>query len=222
MTSAIEVPAEAWSRRGRLVGEVDFTMMYVAHDAFGRDLARLINAAAIGQGLTPAATATWVWFREQLHTHHTAEDTALWPRLASVVTGGEAGILAAMEAEHAMIDPMLARIDATMGERRTGDLLAELTLLAEGLSDHMKHEEEAALPLLERRLGVAGWDAFTTEIRRQVGGVRGGARYLPWVLDGAMPQTRTAVLGMLPPPARVLYRTIWERRYRTSGRLTVG
>jgi hypothetical protein len=58
MTSAIEVPVEAWRRRGRLAGEVDFTMMYVAHDPFGRDLARLINAAATGQGLTPAAIAT--------------------------------------------------------------------------------------------------------------------------------------------------------------------
>lgn len=86
-----------------------------------------------------------------------------------------------------------------MSERRTGDLLTELTLLAEGLCHHMKHEEEAALPLLERRLDAASWDAFTTEIRRQVSGVRGGTRYLPWVLDGAMPQTRTAVLGMLQP-----------------------
>jgi iron-sulfur cluster repair protein YtfE (RIC family) len=150
MTGVIEVPAEAWRRRGRPAGEVDFTMMYVAHDAFGRDLARLITAAAAAQGFTRASSATSAWFREQLHTHHTGEDTALWPRLATVVTDGEAGTLAAMEAEHSMIDPMLARIDATISERRT------------------------------------------------------------------------AVLGTLPLPARVLYRTVWERRYRTSGRLTVG
>jgi hypothetical protein len=139
-----------------------------------------------------------------------------------VVTGDEVNILVEMEAEHATIDPLLARIDAAITDRRDDDLRAELAALAAGLSDHMKHEEEAALPLLERRLGAAGWEAFTTEIRKQVGGIRGGARYLPWVLDGASRQTRSAVLGMLPPPARLLYRTLWERKYHASGRLTVG
>jgi hypothetical protein len=35
-------------------------------------------------------------------------------------------------------------------------------------------------------------------------------RYLPWVLNGASADMRTKVLGLLPPPARVLYRRVWE------------
>jgi hypothetical protein len=84
----------------------------------------------------------------------------------------------------------------------------------------MRHEEQAALPLLERRLGTAGWEAFTGEIRDRVGGIRGAGQYLPWVLDGAAEATRTKVLRTLPPPARLLYRGLWEPRYRRSGRLT--
>ena len=88
-------------------------MMYVAHDAFNRDLERLIGASQAGSGLTPAAIATWRSFSKQLHTHHNAEDAALWPRLYAAVTDpDEIQILTDMEAEHASIDPRLEQIDA--------------------------------------------------------------------------------------------------------------
>jgi iron-sulfur cluster repair protein YtfE (RIC family) len=220
MTNFTETRVEAWQRRDRLPGSVDFTMMYVAHDAFNRDVARLIEAAEHDRAFTPAAVATWRSFSGQLHTHHTAEDTALWPRLYEVVSEpGEVAILRQMEAEHARIDPGLERIDAAIADRRGTGLLAELKALGAGLSEHMRHEEEAALPLLERRLGPAGWEAFGKEIRERVGGIRGGAEYLPWVLDGAAAETATKVLRALPPPARILYRRVWEPKYRRSSRL---
>jgi iron-sulfur cluster repair protein YtfE (RIC family) len=221
MTNFTETRVEAWQRRARLSGAVDFTMMYVAHDAFNRDVARLIEAVERGHAFTPAAVATWRSFSGQLHTHHTAEDSALWPRLYQVVSQpDEVAILQEMEAEHAVIDPRLDRIDAAFTDHRDAGLLAEVKALGAGLSEHMRHEEEAALPLLERRLGPAGWAAFSKEIRDRVGGIRGGAEYLPWVLDGAAEATRTKVLGALPPPARILFRRVWEPRYRKSERLT--
>jgi hypothetical protein len=39
------------------------------------------------------------------------------------------------------------------------------------------------------------------------------------VLDGATPENKTKVLNLLPPPARLLYRRFWEKKYRSSGRL---
>jgi iron-sulfur cluster repair protein YtfE (RIC family) len=219
MINHTETPAEASRRRAALRGSVDFTMMYIAHDAFNRDVTRLVEAAARRRGFEPAAVATWRMFSRQLHTHHTAEDTTLWPKLYEVVTGDETAVLTAMEAEHATIDPRLERVDAAIGERNGPILLAELRALATELSEHMGHEEEAALPLLERRLGAAGWESFTTEIRQRVGGIRGGAQYLPWVLDGAAPAARRSVLKALPAPARLLLRTVWEPRYQKSPRL---
>jgi iron-sulfur cluster repair protein YtfE (RIC family) len=218
-TPQTETTAQAWSRRAAHVGEVDFTMMYVAHDAFNRDLARLLAAARAGQGFAPAALATWKVFSHQLHTHHTAEDTALWPRLrAAIEAEEERQLLVAMEAEHAEIDPRLERIEAALADRLTDQLVTELEGLAAGLAAHMRHEEDAALPLVERRIGAAGWKAFGDEIRDRNGGIKGGALYLPWVLDGATDDVTGRVLKVLPAPARLLYRG-WERKYRNAGRL---
>ena len=219
MSTYTETHADARKRRAALTGTVDFTMMYVAHDAFNRDLERLVRASEEGDGLSPAAIATWRSFSKQLHTHHGAEDAALWPRLYAAVTDAdEIQILADMEAEHGSLDPRLEQIDAAIKARDAAALDAELKALAQGLSEHMIHEEQAALPLLERRTGKAGWDSFTTEIRGQQGGLKGAAEYLPWVLDGATDETKTQVLSLLPPPARLLYRR-WEKKYRSSGRL---
>ncbi len=220
MSTYTETHADAWKRRASLIGSVDFTMMYVAHDAFNRDLWRLIAASEEGDGLSPAAIATWRSFSKQLHTHHNAEDAALWPRLYSAVADpDEIQILKDMEAEHGSLDPRLEQIDAAIEAGDAVALGAELKALAQGLSQHMIHEEQAALPLLERRTGAAGWESFTHEIRAQQGGLKGAAEYLPWVLDGASPETKAKVLDLLPPPARVLYRRFWEKKYRNSGRL---
>ena len=191
MSTTTETRAEAWKRRASLTGSVDFTMMYVAHDAFNRDLARLLRASEAGDGLSAAAIATWRSFSKQLHTHHNAEDAALWPRLYSAVSDeDEIRILKDMEAEHGSLDPRLEQIDAAIEARDDAVLGSELKALAQGLAQHMIHEEEAALPLLERRTGKAGWDSFTKEIRGQQGGLKGAAEYLPWVLDGATPRPR--------------------------------
>jgi hypothetical protein len=218
-TPQTETSTETWARRAAHGGEVDFTMMYVAHDAFNRDLTRLLAAARAGTGFSPAALATWELFSGQLHTHHTAEDTALWPRLrAAVVAEEERSLLDEMVAEHEELDPRLGRIGAALADRLADQLVIELEGLAAGLAAHMRHEEDAALPLVERRVGAAGWKAFGDEIRDQNGGIKGGALYLPWVLDGATDDVKGRVLEVLPAPARLLYRR-WEHKYRNAGRL---
>jgi Hemerythrin HHE cation binding domain len=220
MTQFEDSLAGSWQRREKLAGTIDFTMMYVAHDAFGRDLGRLQAAARDGRGLTPEAVATWRGFSKQLHTHHTAEDAALWPALHRATNNvDEVAILTDMESEHAALDPRIDRVDAAIAHRDTAVLREELAALGSGLAQHMRHEEEAALPLLERRLGAPGWTAFTENVRERVGGLKAAAEYLPWLLDGAAKQTRDKVLGLLPPPARLIYRGVWQPRYRKSGRL---
>jgi hemerythrin-like domain-containing protein len=220
VSNAIETPDQAHQRRAGIAGEVDFTLMYMAHDAFTRDLRRLLAAADAGRALSPAAVATWRAFSRQLHTHHAAEDAALWPPLRRVVSDVRGTqILDAMEREHAALDPRLRRIDEAIAARDDTVLVDELRALGTGLPEHMRHEEESALPLLEQHLGQAGWDAFGTQIRREQGGLKGAAEYLPWVLDGADPVYAATLLHLLPAPARLLYRMVWERRYRASERL---
>ena len=213
-----ETTAEAWQRRTTVRGTVDFTMMYVAHDAFRRDLARLDSAGRAGRITSEDARATWAIFNRQLHLHHATEDTALWPRVRSAgLTDADEAVLEAMETEHEQLDPLLERIEISFTTAAPDQ--AALRDLSALLGHHMAHEEMEALPMVDRVVGQPGWDAFGREIRAAQGGIRAGATYLPWVLDEAPEPARRTVLGVLPPPARALYRLSWEPRYRRSPHL---
>lgn len=202
-----------WGERIPLAGNVDFTLMYIAHDAFARDLARLRATLAREHLATPAAQASWRMFERQLHVHHTTEDTALWPRLRAVdLSAAETAVLDDMEREHAAIDPWLEAVADGFAQQDAAALAESVQALAVGLLAHMRHEEQAALPLVDVHLGQRGWDAFGAQVRKTQG-LRGGAAYLPWVLDEAPAAARTTVLNMLPPPVRLVYRRVWEPRY---------
>jgi hemerythrin-like domain-containing protein len=205
-------------RRRPLRGKVDFTLMYAAHDAFHRDLRCLAAAVEAGQTADPAVRTSWATFKNQLHVHHTAEDTSLWPPLRQKVTRPEdVAVLDAMEAEHARIDPLLDRVDASLAASDRAGLAANAGALAESLAAHMQHEEDQALPLVEAHLGTGGWAAFRKAVGRSQG-LRGGAEFFPWMLDGASADTSKRVLSMLPPPARLLYRAVWRPGYGRAPR----
>jgi iron-sulfur cluster repair protein YtfE (RIC family) len=205
-------------RRRPLQGQVDFTFMYAAHDAFHRDLRRLAGAVEADRTAEPAVRTGWATFKSQLHVHHTAEDDLLWPALRAKVTQpGDVAVLDAMQAEHARIDPLLARVDASLAASDGAGLVQNTGVLAGALTAHMEHEEDQALPLVEAHLGPAGWAA----VRKAAGksqGLRGGAELFPWMLDGAPAGTSKRVLGMLPPPARLLYRAVWRPGYGRTPR----
>ena len=206
------------TRRRPLQGKVDFTLMYAVHDAFHRDLRYLAAAVEAGQTADPAVRAGWATFKNQLHVHHTAEDTSLWPPLRQKVTRpGETAVLDAMEAEHARIDPLLAQVDTSLAAPGHPGLADNAAALAQTLADHMKHEENQALPLVETHLGPGGWAAFR-KATGKIQGLRGGAEFFPWMLDSASAEASKRVLSMLPPPARLLYRAVWRPRYARTPR----
>jgi hypothetical protein len=202
-----------------LNGKVDFTMMYVAHDAFTRDVHRMAVASERGLAWTPETQAGWAMFTKQLHVHHTTEDTSLWPQLrAQPLRPDEVAILDQMETEHAQIDPELERVDRALAEHDPKRLVDSVHTLAASLMAHMRHEENEALPLIDTHLGPSGWDAFGREIRKTQGGLRGGATYLPWVLDGASLSMQADVLALLPHRRGSC--TAGYGRRNTSARLT--
>jgi len=207
-------------RRPRPAGRVDFTFMYAAHDAFTRDLRRLADAVQVGRTAEAAVRAGWATFKNQLHVHHTAEDTSLWPPLRQKVTRPEeAAVLDAMEAEHARIDPLLSRVDASLAASDRAGLAGDTQALTAALAAHTEHEEDQALPLIETYLGPQGWAAFR-KATGKIQGLRGGAEFFPWMLDGASADTSERVLRMLPPPARLLYRAVWRPGYARTPRWT--
>jgi iron-sulfur cluster repair protein YtfE (RIC family) len=196
---------------------IDFTLMYVTHDAFRRDLARLVAAADAGTSAAPRVQAGWRNFKRQLDVHHSVEDAALWPRLAAAVAHRplDAGLVDEMEAEHASLDALLAAVDKAMAE--DPDQLPDASrVLAGVLGAHMAHEENSALPLIQEVLTRKDWGGFRSAMARRQG-PSGAAAYVPWVIDGNTPDQRHRFFAAMPAPLAVVNKLLWEPRYRKRG-----
>ena len=201
----------------RTAEAIDFTMMYVTHDAFRRDLGRLSAASAAGTAHAPGVRAGWENFKAQLLLHHSVEDTHLWPRVRRATAGRPVGLALVdeMDAEHAQIDPLLAAVDDALAGSAS-NLAGHAAELASTLEWHLRHEEEAALPLIQSVCTPADWRAFAGAMRRRQG-IKGAAIYVPWILDGSAPDGQRRFLAALPAPVRVISRLLWEPRYRRRG-----
>ncbi len=224
-----KLPGTDAARHG--AGDADLAIMLAAHDAFRRDLTRLVRAAATADLADPAkrqsVAAGWELFKRELHLHHTAEDEVIWPVLRPRLAHSDSAlsVLGAMEEEHERIDPLLAAVDAAFAARAGGtddwpggDRLADvIDVLASALTEHLAHEERDGLPLIGVALTAAEWRGVGFKIARRNGLAEGGEMFA-WILDGVGGEDAAATLGTLPPPLRVLYRTIWKRRFEKTPR----
>src|SRR5580700_4474511 len=185
--------------------KLDMSMMVAMHDALRRELAQVGRTARLrddNPGTLLHAALGWELFKKFLTIHHESEDEALWPPLRARVAGqpDRLALADALEAEHAVIEPLLTAIDAAAadpdyGYQRFGDITDEL---ATKLSAHLSHEETDGLPLIDVSLTAQEWQRFA-----QVHGERlsGDAPvYMPWLLNGATPQTMNAIISKFPPP----------------------
>ncbi|MGW0605868.1 hypothetical protein [Streptomyces sp. NPDC002640] len=80
-----------------------------------------------------------------------------------------------------------------------------------GLTGHLAHEEEAALPLVQEVVTPEQWARFGQVHAARIG--PGAPRLLPWLLDGAEKLTATKMLALLPAPARRTYEHQWLLAY---------
>jgi hypothetical protein len=89
--------------------------------------------------------------------------------------------------------------------------------LATTLTAHLVHEERDGLPLIGMALTASEWRSVGFKIARQ-NGLSGGGEMFAWIADGTDPHEAAAVVGTLPPPARLAYRAIWRPRYQHTQR----
>jgi Hemerythrin HHE cation binding domain len=197
-------------------GPLDMTMMYVMHHAFRRDM-RDLSAAAAATPLADRATwralqERWGLFAYALHHHHSGEDAGYWPLLLERVDDAHRGTLAAMEAEHAAIDPLLraaaACFDhlATCGSPEARDGL--VTLLREAsahLDAHLAHEETDAIPLLHRHITVAEDERIEVEHFRGPVPLRKVLALVPWAMHELPGDVRDRVFSTVGPAYRILW-----------------
>ena len=197
---------------------LDMSMMFAMHDALRRELAQVGPIARLRDdhpGALLRAALGWELFKKFLVVHHQAEDDTLWPALRARVAGRpeRLALADALEAEHAVIEPLLTAIDAAAadqgyGYQRFGDIVDEL---ATKLTAHLAHEESDGLPLIDASLTPQEWQNFAQNHTERLRG--DAATYMPWLLNGASPQTLDAVLGKFPPPLLTAFRQEWSPRY---------
>jgi len=215
------LPGSDASRHG--TGDADLTIMLAAHAAFRRDLTSLARATTPPYRPDPARHAAiqagWETFKRQLHIHHTAEDEVIWPALRPRLVHSEhaQSVLDAMEDEHRLIDPLLAAVDAAFAEPDGSSLGDATDALTTDLTSHLSHEERDGLPLIGIALTAAEWRAAGFKIARH-SGLSSAAEMFAWIADGAAEDQAAAAIATLPPPARLIYRTIWSPRYHRTER----
>ena len=194
-------------------GRIDFTVMYVTHGAFRRDLQRFASAVAAGQAYTDGVRAGWHNFKNQLDVHHSVEDAALWPQVVSAVHGRPAAValMREMEAEHAELHPRMDAVDDAMANQAP-DLAGRVSNLAGVLDHHMRHEEESALPLIQEVLTPKDWNVFRRAMARRQG-PKGAAMYVPWILDGLGEEDRRRFFAEMGKPVQVVNKLVFQRRY---------
>jgi hypothetical protein len=198
--------------------QLDVSMMFAMHDALRRELvqvARIASRTDDHPGQLLRAALGWELFKKFLLVHHQSEDDTLWPALRTNVAGqpDRLALTDALEAEHAVIEPLLTAIDAAAadphyGYQRFGDIVDELTTK---LTAHLAHEETDGLPLIDASLTEQQWQHFAQVHAERIAG--DAPTYMPWLLNGASPQTLDAVLGKFPPPLLTAFREQWGPAY---------
>jgi hemerythrin-like domain-containing protein len=153
-----------------------------------------------------------------LHHHHT-EDITLWPMLLERAPM-DAELVHRMEGQHHVVEQKVAEAETLLPEwRRTANQEAGVTLaeviesLASALVEHMNDEEAHILPVVERHVTQAEWEAFGQKAlasfpKDKMILVLGG------VLEGATPQERKEFLSKLPLVGRVMWSLAGRRRYQ--------
>jgi hypothetical protein len=139
----------------------------------------------------------------------------LWPTMQAQLGDqpDKTDLLVEMADEHSRLDPVVREIDDDLAQRPPSRLVALFGELAAVLTGHLEHEEAAALPLVQETLTMREWKAFSDDQRRRIG-LNGAGWFFPWLLDDTPPGTRDKVLDIVPPPLRLVYRLIWQPRYR--------
>ena len=142
--------------------------MYVVHSLFRREFpaaAALVRTVAADDAPTTARVADHVLLiTGALHTHHTGEDTHVWPKLLQRGPDEIAPLVQTMESQHESLHAALADVEerATVWRRTATEadreaLAAALDALIAPMSAHLDAEEAHVLTLIDKYLTDEEW-----------------------------------------------------------------
>lgn len=201
----------------------DVRDMYVVHRVFRREFAlipqlvRQVPAGDTGRAAVLTAHARLVL--GGLEMHHTGEDALLWPKLLERAAPS-ADLIHRMESQHHRVEELTDRLSEalTRWEAEARPAVAEEVAstfddFRSALLEHLDDEERYILPIAARHITQREWSGLGEHGLEKV-----DKRQLP-VLFGAMleeatPPERQLMLGIVPPPVRLLVRTVFAWQYR--------
>ncbi|MDP2292783.1 MAG: hemerythrin domain-containing protein [Actinomycetota bacterium] len=209
----------------------DTNMMRIVHAALRRDLERartaLTAASPPAEHQRIALARHLGWMMAFLEAHHRSEDEGLYPPIHERAPDA-AVLLCDMARDHASVAGAVAAVETTAHRYEECDdreaLIAALDGLRDVLLPHLQREEDELMPVVSRVMTTGEWNAI--EQAHNLAGKSKAqlAREGHWLIDGASPDDRARVLGLVPlvPRLILLYgfgpsyrrhqRTCWNMR----------
>jgi hypothetical protein len=198
--------------------KLDWSAMLTIHGALRRDLEQVARIAGRRERRDAdqlRAALGWEQFKRFLTIHHQVEDDALWPVLRANVAAypDQVAVVDALEAEHALIEPLLEAVDGAAaerddGHRHFGEIVDELVTK---LTGHLSHEESEGRDLIDASLSDEEWQAFARSHGQRL--IGDAPTYVPWLLDRADPESVEGFLANIPAPLAAAFREEWAPSY---------
>lgn len=186
-----------------------FALMHVA---MRRDARRLTAAAPVLAAADHAPVRDW-WHRLRavIDWHHHSEDDVLWPELLRLLPRSR-GQAARLTGHHTELDAAMDAVGAALdGGTGPAAVVPAADRFTRVLHDHLREEEEIVFPLF---LQLPEREYLSLERRVLRSAPRSVLALLPpWMFDGAEPAAVANVSATMPPPVRLLGRTVLRRRY---------
>ncbi|QMU77992.1 hemerythrin domain-containing protein [Streptacidiphilus sp. PB12-B1b] len=201
--------------------------MEMIHRIFRREsllLAKLIGAVDEGDVRRAGLLAeAWRTYALGLHLHHAGEDDLVWPKLLERAEL-DAARVQRMEAQHHELSAGLERVEkllepwaSTASVPARDDLVQALVEHNRTLCSHLDEEEREVMPLVAQHISAAEWrevgERGLAETPRNKRLIALGA-----ILEDASDEERAEFLGRLPGPARLVWRLVGQRQYRSHVR----
>ena len=200
----------------------DVQEMVIVHRMFRREYrlaSVLVRGVAAGDRTRAAVVAAHLSeLTAMLHHHHQGEDDLVWPRLHAR-TPISSELVHRMESQHGQVGGLLGQLDellpawaAEPGLGQRESLAETLDALAPALEAHLDEEEREILPLVEQHLTAAEWNELGERAVAAIPKAR-MLVLLGYILEGTSPSERQTMLGVLPPPVRLIYKAVGQRKH---------
>ncbi len=197
------------------------TMNTIVHAAVRRDLGRFDQAlAGFPAGSQPRADQlkrAWDNFEEEIHYHHTYEETLFWPALQEI--GIDLSLVEDLDGEHdAMRQALEAASDvmARFHQCPTAEDAALARKAVAHLSDvllaHLAHEERDLEPISIEHHDSAPMKLALKKVQQAHKGRMGN--FFAWLQDGATARDKAGLRKQVPAPVVFVITAVAGRHYR--------